>query len=133
MAKNTYDPSQVTVTIGGVTLTNWEKIEVERNEERWKLKAGSSGEVARAKNSNQIGKITITLDQTANKQGQLSAIFISDALISVAIADLSGASVHVMPEGVCQNVPKSEYAKNETSDRAWIFEGALTDHIVAGN
>lgn len=133
MATKTYDPSQVSVIVGGTIVTNWEKVSVEYDEEKWKFQAGSSGEVTRTKNSNPIGAINIELAQTSSDNAAFSGYAGSDALIPIVIQDGGGTSLHSMTEGTCVTVPTAEYAKDDAGTREWTFKGALATHFIGGN
>lgn len=133
MATKTYDPSQVSVIVGGNIITNFEKVSVSRDEDNWKFQAGSSGEVTRTKNSNPLGTIEIELSQTVAEQVGLSALVGTDALIPINVADLNGTSIHTMPEGSVMKVADAEYGKDDATTRTWTLKGALTVHVVGGN
>lgn len=133
MATKTYDPSQVSLIVGGTIVTNWEKITVEYDEEKWKFGAGSSGEVYRTKNSNPIGTINVELAQTSSDNAAFSGYAGSDALIPIIVQDGGGTSLHSMTEATCVTVPSAEYAKDDAGTREWSFKGALAVHIIGGN
>jgi hypothetical protein len=128
----TYDPSQVSVIVGGTILKSWNKIAVAKDEDDWSFSAGTSGEVTRTKNLNKLGTITITLPQTSRDNGVMSAFRVSGALLSCIVKDGSGRSLHVMPEGTVVKPANSEYAK-ESGEREWTIKGSVVEMTVGGN
>ena len=128
----TYDPSQVSIIVGGTIIKSWNKVAVAKDEDDWSFSAGTSGEVTRTKNLNRLGTITITLPQTSKDNASLSAFSISDSLLSCIVKDASGASLHVMPEGTVVKPANSEYAK-ESGEREWAVKGSLVEMTVGGN
>ena len=128
----TYDPSQVSVIVGGTIIKSWNKVAVARDEDDWSFAAGTSGEVTRTRNLNRLGAITLTLPQASQDNATLSAFSISDALLSCIVKDASGASLHVMPEGTVVKPANSEYAK-EAGEREWTIKGSLVEMTVGGN
>lgn len=128
----TYDPSQVSLIVGGTIIKSWNKIVVAKDEDSWSFSAGTSGEVTRTRNLNRLGAITVTLPQTSADNGMLSAFEVSGALLSCIVKDGSGRSLHVMPEGTVVKPADSEYAK-ESGEREWAIKGSVVEMTVGGN
>jgi hypothetical protein len=128
----TYDPSQVSLIVGGTIIKSWNKVSVVKDEDSWTFSAGTSGEVTRTKNLNRLGTITVTLPQTSADNGMLSAFAVSGALLSCIVKDGSGRSLHVMPEGTVVKPADSEYGK-ESGEREWSIKGSVVEMTVGGN
>ncbi len=132
MDVKTYDPSQVSLIIGGSIIKSWNKISVAKDEDSWTFAQGTSGEVTRTKNTNKMGAITVTMPQTSGDNATLSAFDVSGALLSCIVKDSSGTSLYVIPEGTVVKPADSEFAK-ESGEREWQIKGALTQFTVGGN
>lgn len=64
----TYDPKDVTVTVGGRFLTGFAEgsmVECEKDEDNFSTKVSAQGEVVVTLSNNPLGTVTITLDQTS--------------------------------------------------------------------
>jgi len=128
----TYDPTQVSVIVGGSIIKSWNTITAAREEESWMMTVGTQGEATRTKNANKMGSITLVLPQASVDNAILSAYEISGAQISISIIDKSGVSLHSMPEGTVAKTPDAEYGK-EAVEREWIIRGNLPIHVPGGN
>jgi hypothetical protein len=128
----TYDPGQVSLIVGGSIVKSWNKIAVAKDEDDWTFSAGTSGEVTRTRNLNRLGAITITLPQTSQDNGILSAFSLAGGLLSCIVKDVSGTSLHVMPEGTVVKPADSEYGK-ESGEREWSIKGSIVEMTVGGN
>ena len=128
----TYDPSQVSLIVGGSILKSWNKITVAKDEDSWNFSAGTQGEVTRTRNLNRLGTLTINLPQTSSDNGTLSAFAVTGALLSCIVKDGSGRSLHVMPEGTVVKPASSGYGK-EAEEREWAIKGSIVEMTVGGN
>lgn len=129
----TYDPSQVSVVIGGAIIKSWNTVTVAMDEDRNVLSAGTTGEATRTKNANRLGTIVIDMPQTSEDNLKLTAELALDVPLPCAIIDTGGNSIHVMPQGVIMKSPDSEYGK-ENGTREWTVAGNIPDpQIVGGN
>lgn len=132
MSLKTYDPKEVNIIIGGRILQSWNSVTVAREEDENFMTAGTSGEVTRTKNANNLGTITAVLPQTSSDNAILSGLAAAGGVFSVMIQDKSGSSVHVMAEAVIGKRAESEYSK-EASEREWTVFGGLTTDLPNGN
>jgi len=128
----TYDPTQVSLIVGGSIIKSWNRIAVAKEEDDWTFAAGTTGEVTRTRNANRLGTITVVLPQTSQDNGILSAFAVSGGLLSCIVKDASGRSLHVMPEGTVVKPADSEYAK-ESGEREWAIKGSIVEMTVGGN
>lgn len=129
----TYDPSQVSVIIGGSIIGSWNTIAKAMDEDRFSfISDTSSGEATRTKNANRLGTFILTLPQASGDNLTLSALEITDALIACSIKDNGGDSLHVMPLGTVQKAADTEYAK-EPGETVWTIKGNIDVDVVGGN
>lgn len=132
MELKTYDPKEVNAIIGGRILESWNTITVGREEDENTMSAGTSGEITRTKNANNLGTVTVVLPQTSSDNAILTGLAAAGGSFSVMIQDKSGSSVHVMAEAVIGKRPESEYGK-EAGEREWTIMGGLTTDLPNGN
>ena len=127
MAIKTYDPSQVSVIVGGSIITSWNTVTPDRDEDSFTFNTGTTGESTRTKNLNKMGTFTIVLPQTSADNAVMSGFEVGGSLISCSIIDKSGASLAVMPEGTVMKPATSEFGK-ESGEREWVVKGDIIDH-----
>ncbi|WP_186650079.1 phage structural protein [Fluviispira vulneris] len=141
MAFNTYSPKDVLVVVGVVPITGYADgsfVEVDYNEEAYKLVIGADGEATRVKNANESGKITIKLTQSSMCNDLLSAIHIADratgnGIVPILIKDKLGTSTMFAAECYIEKAPKLSYGK-DMETREWVFVAAkITEHIGGNN
>jgi len=133
MGTKTYDPSLVSVIIGGSIIKSWEAVKAGRDNDKYKFTERTSREVTRTKNASLLGTITLTLPQASQDNATLSAFEVAGALIPCMIMDKGGTSLHTMPEGTVVKMPDAEYGKDSGS-REWTIKGELIEpSIVGGN
>ena len=137
---HTYDPKQVSVVVGGATLSGYADdtfVEVARDEDMWALNIGADGEGARSKSNNRSGTVTITLQQTSEGNRILSDLAVADELTNSGVfpclvKDSSGASIHVAEQAWVQKMPDSAYAR-ESGTREWVIRTDSLSTFVGGN
>lgn len=133
-----YDPSQVDIIVGGVTLQGVDEgtfVETERMKpEEFTAKAGARGDFTFIKNLDRTGKIKITLKQNAARGNEyLSSLNESDAVFDAQIVrkgnykELASATTCVI--GLR---PRLNHGDTE-SPRQWeILCGVLKETAKAG-
>jgi len=131
-----YSPSRVLVLVFATIITQWESITVEMDQPRWSIKQGVYGKVARVRTASDLGTITLTLPQTASSnmymavnEALTSAEFGIDTVIPIAITDLWGGSLHVMPKATIISKPSVTYGKAPAS-RSWKLRGNITVNSI---
>jgi hypothetical protein len=98
----TYDPSQVSVIVGGQTLEGYAPdtfVEVSRDNDMWEKTTGCDGITARSKKNDKTGKIVVTLMHTSPSNDYLSALALADELSNTGLVP-SGVEDH-MGNTVC--------------------------------
>jgi hypothetical protein len=137
-----YDPSQVIVSIGGVTLSGFsdgDAIIARRSEDAYSMRAGNDGGVGRARNPNMSGEFEFKLLQTSAVNAALSALVATDDLTNqglptfpISIFDGSGASLAVASACWIKTVPEMTMGK-EVGERTWVFSAADLRLFFGGN
>lgn len=137
-----YDPSQVIVSIGGVTLSGFsdgDAIIARRSEDAYSMRAGNDGGVGRARNPNMSGEFEFKLLQTSAVNAALSALVATDDLTNqglptfpISIFDGSGASLAVASACWIKTVPEMTMGK-EVGERTWVFSAADLRLFHGGN
>jgi hypothetical protein len=140
MSVFTYDPKNVSVILGGKTISGFADgtfITAERNAQAFNLKVGASGEGARAKSNDKSGKVTITLLQTSSSNDDITAIAAADELnnqgaVPLLVRDNSGRTLITALTSWVQKYANSEFGK-EIANRVWVIETDELDIFVGGN
>ena len=133
MALDTYNPKDITVSVGGFILSGFadEKVKVRRDSDIWEDEAGADGDVVRFANNDKRGEIEITLQQTSSSNLYLSGLAKADELsgagtIPTIVADSRGKDLHVAPTSWVKQIPEAAYIKG-VSSRVWIIR---TDNLT---
>lgn len=125
----TYDPKNVIVTFGGVSLTGFADgtfISITPSMERFQKVVGADGEVARGRSNDDTHEVTVTLMQSSASNDDLATIAKADrqsntGVRALAVRDLSGNTLMFWPEAWVRQTPDLEFAK-ELGERAWVFD-----------
>lgn len=134
MATYTYDPNQVTVTVGGKIISGFAPdamVTAARNVDTWGLTVGVDGTGARAKSNNLSGRFTITLLQTSASNDDLQAIYTADELsnkgpLPVYVRDAGGETVASCLTGWIVRPADISYGSS-IANKEWVIE---TDALV---
>jgi hypothetical protein len=130
----TYDPSQVSVILGGSIIGSWNTVAIAMDEDKFLFASDtSSGEATRTKNANTLGTYTLTLPQASEDNATLSALLLSDALVVCSIKDNGGDTIAVMPLGTVMKSADSEFGRGEGGEREWVIKGNIDVYFVGGN
>jgi hypothetical protein len=135
-----YDPKKITLVIGGYIMEGFvedEFIDVERDEDAYTKKVGVSGEVARIKNKNKAGKITVRLMQSSPSNDELSLLatldeFADVGAVPILCRDDSGRALFASIFGWVKRFPKAIYRKDITG-REWQIDTASLEVYLGGN
>jgi hypothetical protein len=139
-AVRTYDPGEYLISFAGIQLTAIGPdtfIAAARNEEGWTPTVGAGGEVARTRNRNTMGRVTVTLLQTSPENAQLSAIAQLDAqtgegIGALFIKDRIGQTVVHADQAWIVKKPDVTRAK-VAGVTEWLFECGSLDTFSGGN
>ncbi len=139
MPVKTYDPKQVVLSIGGVSMGGYADgtfINITSLNDAYATKAGADGEIARAKSNDNRGELVLTLLQTSLSNDILSAIYTLDqvsneGVVPILLKDLSGLTTYFSGAGWIRKLPDASFEK-EISNREWTFDLADMNAFVGG-
>lgn len=135
----TYDPKNVLVSFGAVSVTGFADgtfVKVERDEDAFSKIVGAGGDVVRTRNRNRSGTFTFTLLASAPENDLLSAIAADDERAgtgarAVMVKELNGTTLAAGQNAWIRKLPGSEYAK-EHGTREWVLDVESLDLFVGG-
>jgi len=140
MAQQTHDPSAVTVSIAGITLTQFAKgtfVEVEYDTDAYSDEVGAGGEVVRVKSSDQRGTVRVTLMAASPSNDELSALAATDRAAGNGVGAVlvkdgpTGTSKHSSENGWIKRIPNRPYS-TEADNVQWEFRCAKLKSAVGG-
>jgi hypothetical protein len=139
---DTHDPASVVFTLGGNLITGFMPgtyLTVERDEDTWTLNVGADGEVARVRNRNKAGRITLTLMQTSQSNAILSALAAQDEAApggapagAAVVKDLLGTTLLGGDQAYVLKPAASSFGK-ELEGREWIVVVPKLEGVVGGS
>lgn len=135
---NTYSPKDLILTIGGYTVTGWEKINISRRTKSFQTVPGIRGKHTRTASQDTSATLSFTLLQTTQSNDVLSAIQEQDNInktgrLSITLKDISGTSIFSSDEGYLTSYPAVSYS-GTFEYRTWeIFLQRTSSYIIAGN
>lgn len=142
MAVKTYAPCLMKIVVRGKTIDGFSEgdlVTITPDSDKFTKKVGATGEVARAANCTDAGKIKFTLLQTSDANDYFSELLLNDSrsvtgedIVSIYISDLNGTSEYAVAEAWLMKWPEASY-KNEVENREWEFDCADIDWYVGGN
>lgn len=135
----TYDPKNVIVTFGTLTLGGFAEgsfIKIERSGDLFTSVKGADGRIDRVNNNNNLYNIEITLKQVSPTNEALAAVAIADSLtnggvLPFSIKDLRSSRAYLPTDALGDNIvfagqawiskdPETEYS-DAMSNRVWTF------------
>lgn len=133
----TYDPLYVRVIYGSLILHGFmdgTMITVERDEDTYTKHTGCDGEVARSRNRNQGGKVTLTLLQSSASNTDLSTMAALDEASNAGkaplmVRDLLGNTLAAAGEAWIMKPATITYGK-EIEGREWVLDCAQLEVFV---
>ncbi len=137
---STYSPDLVIVSFDGIMINGFANdtfVEVERDEDGFMKYTGSLGDVARSRNLNRGGKVTLTLMAVAPVNDLLAEASLLDEENGniygvLQVKDLSG-NVRVHSDiAWIQKIPNVERGK-ESGTVQWVFDCAELTIVQGGN
>jgi hypothetical protein len=129
----TYDPTEVQINIGTLTLTGVADgtfVKISRNTaERYKKKVGAKGEVSRSRVTDKSGTIEVTLKHTSPSNNKLYVLDKSPLTFPVNIIEnASSKFIATSTEAWIEKIPEPEFAAEE-SNAVWVFGCADLDYV----
>ena len=134
----TYSPKDVTLTIGGYTITGWERISISRSAPAFIPIRGIRGKNTRVRNTDTSATFSIPLLQTSMGNDVFSQIHALDiergtGRLEITLKDASGTGVFSSTEAFIVDYPTVAYSGN-FEYRVWtIFAQSTTTYNVGGN
>lgn len=140
MGVKTYDPQQVSLSLGGQIASGFADgtfINIERDEDTFTKVSGADGEVSRAKSANTAALLTLTLAQTSPYNDILSAFAALDELdgsgiVPMILKDGSGRTVASSAAAWIRKPPAAPFGK-EVDNREWAIDLGKTLFFIGGN
>lgn len=141
-ALKVYGPDEVQIAFGPIAIRGYadgEFVKIEMNDDAFKLVTGTDGESTRSKTSNRGAKITVTLMQSSDTNGFLSAVHELDkstpggpGILPLIVKDSSGTSLYTAPKAWIVKAPTVAFGR-EPGPREWIFETNAIIRFDGGN
>jgi len=143
MALHTYDASQVNTVFAGIPIAgtpDGKFLEIDYNDDAFKLTVGTNGDACRSKSNNRSAKIDITLGQWDQVNLALSALFNldinspnGDGIGPLMVKDNSGLSMYFAAKCWIKK-PANVTFDREAKERTWNLEtNELTVYTTGGN
>lgn len=138
MTVNTYNPSDVRLTIGGYQLAGWNSITISRNRQGFIPIPGIRGKHTRVPTNDTSATITISMIQTSPSHDVMSYIHELDLTegtgrLELSLRDASGRSVFNSIEAYIIGYPETVYS-DDFEYRLWsIYCQTTNDYLVGGN
>lgn len=126
----TYDPMDLTVTIGGVYITGFSEdmVEFEKDEDAQTAKVGSQGDVVMTKVNNPLGTLTLTLFPTSPQVSYLDKLARTGKLVPISIIFNGERKETITVTQAFVKKPATRTYGNEVEDRQ--YEIQCLDHEV---
>lgn len=126
----TYDPMDLTVTIGGVYLTGFSEdmVEFEKDEDGQTAKVGSQGDVVTTRVNNPLATLTLTLLPTSPQVAYLDKLARTGELVPISIIYNGSPKETITVTEAFIKKPATRTYGNEAEDRE--YEIQCLDHEV---
>lgn len=121
MSLYSYDPNQILVTLGAVTISGFETgtfVNIEKVEDNWSAKSGIGGEAVRILKTDYLWNVTLTLMYVSASNDYLSALSISDNLTP---------GIGLVPLEIRNGLGRTLFV----STQAWVVKPATTAYSDA--
>lgn len=133
-----YAPEDVKVAWNGIDITGFAPdtfIRFERAVDAFGKTVGADGTVARTRNADRTGMVTITLMQNSLSNRLLAAAAVADeiggeVISNFTVSDPSGSGVALALDAWVRKIPDQEYAA-EYGTREWVFDCAYLQIVPA--
>ena len=140
MAVKTFDPKMVVITFGAIPISSYAEgtfVSVSRSGDAFGKSKGAGGDVERINRNQGDFEVTVTLQQTAAVNAELSAALAADQVTNagvfpLTIKDLSGKTLFFAPQAWIRKDPDWEDG-DDLNSRAWVFDTGIGTNMVGGN
>ena len=136
----TYDPKMVVITFGVIPISGYAEgtfVSVNRSGDAFVKSKGAGGDVERINKNQGDFEVTVTLQQTATVNAELSAALAADMVTNagvfpLTIKDLLGKTLFYAPQAWIRKDPEWEDG-DDLNTRAWVFYTGIGANLVGGN
>jgi hypothetical protein len=138
-AVKTYDPKEVVITFGSIPISGYAEgtfVRVNRSGDAFAKSKGAGGDIERVNRNQGDFEVTITLQQTASSNTELSAILAADmatnaGVFPLTIEDKLGNTLFFAPQAWIRKDPEWEDG-DELNSREWTFDTGIASNLVGG-
>lgn len=136
----TFDPKMVVITFGSIPISGYAEgtfVSVNRSGDAFAKKKGAGGDVERINKNQGDFEVTVTLQQTAGANKELSAVLAADQVTNagvfpLTIKDLLGETLFFAPQAWIRKDPEWEDG-DDLNSRAWTFDTGIGSNLIGGN
>lgn len=140
LAVKTFDPKMVVITFGVIPISGYAEgtfVSVNRSGDAFAKSKGAGGDVERINRNQGDFEVTVTLQQTASTNAELSAALAADQVTNagvfpLTIKDLLGKTLFFAPQAWIRKDPEWEDG-DDLNSRAWTFDTGIGANLVGGN
>lgn len=136
----TYDPKLVILTLGEIFVSGYADgtmIDAVRDGDSFTKVKGADGEVARVRNRDRSGSVTVTLMQSSMTNDAFSALLAADELFGTGVRPLMlqevGGKTLIVSDRAWLRKPANAGYANTMGDRQWVIDCASLEPFVGGN
>jgi hypothetical protein len=124
MANKTYDAKSVSVIVNGVYLTDLGEsmVEIEKDEDNYSVAVGAQGDTVRSKVNNNLGTITVTLQQTSPQIAYMDKLANSGALFPISVTSAGDPKEVASATEAFIKKPAARTYGNEAEDREYEIQ-----------
>lgn len=124
MSTSTYDPKDVTATVGGTYLTGFSEdmVEIEKTENNFETKVGAQGDVVRTKVNNPLGTIKVTLLPSSPQVSYMDKLASSGKLVPVSVIYSGTPKETTTATEAYVTKPANRTYGNEAADREYEIQ-----------
>ena len=136
----TYDPKMVVITFGVIPISGYAEgtfVSVNRSGDAFVKSKGAGGDVERINKNQGDFEVTVTLQQTATVNAELSAALAADqvtnaGVLPLTIEDKLGQTLFEAPQAWIRKDPDWEDG-DDLNSREWTFDTGIAVNLVGGN
>lgn len=140
LAVKTYDPKMIVITFGTIPISGYAEgtfVRVNRSGDAFAKSKGAGGDVERINRNQGDFEVSVTLQQTAGTNAELSAALAADmatnaGVFPLTIKDLLGQTLFYAPQAWIRKDPEWEDG-DELNAREWTFDTGISSNLLGGN
>lgn len=138
-----YSGNGVSFSFAGIDIADGKGVDafcrIEKLDPKYTLRAGIDGQATRSESGNNIHRVTLIVQQTADVNDKLSAIHATDLAVQngagvgpLQVRDRNGRSRLNDAQAFIEKYPDQDF-ENEAKDLEWVFLCPDPDRVVGGN